>query len=51
MFDIFSSSHGVYIWSVYGLGILLLFTSYLLLFKKVKDKKRQIKCLNTERTD
>ncbi len=51
MFDIFSSGHGIYIWSVYGLGILLLFTSYLLLFKKVRDTKIQIKCLNTERTD
>ena len=40
------SGHGIYVWSVYLVGILIIATSFLIAKKRIKTVQRKIKLKN-----
>jgi len=38
--------HGIYVWSVYSIGIAMIFLSFLIAKKRIKDIQKKIKIKN-----
>ena len=38
--------HGIYVWSVYSIGISMIFLSFLIANKRIKDIQKKIKIKN-----
>ena len=38
--------HGIYVWSVYSIGIAMIFLSFLIVKKRIKDIQKKIKIKN-----
>jgi len=38
--------HGIYVWSVYSIGIVMIFLSFLIAKKRIKDIQKKIKIKN-----
>ena len=46
-FDIFlMDGHGIYVWSVYSIGTSLIFLSFLIAKKRIRDIQQKIKIKN-----
>tara|TARA_Y100001970_G_scaffold110435_1_gene137928 strand:- start:27337 stop:27513 length:177 start_codon:yes stop_codon:yes gene_type:complete len=43
---LYMDGHGIYVWSVYSIGISMIFLSFLIANKRIKDIQKKIKIKN-----
>jgi heme exporter protein D len=43
---IFMDGHGIYVWPVYAIGIFMIFISFFIAKKKIRDVQKKVKIKN-----